>query len=315
MNSSRWFLITLLILPVLIAVFDIGLVGAVILVMVWLLARWMITLRDLVRPQESGLHLDTIAASHFVEKVRWCLDRANIPYTEHQNVGSMGAFFTGRSVPRLRARTGQVTSSIGNSPEILRYLWGNYGHEDTELRSFLEPTADRIAMEHTLERYGRNLQVWVYYYLLEVPDTLGKAWGLKDPNTPAFQRAIAHVIAPVLRRLIRLSFNITPETVKKARHYIEQLLATTEARLAESNFLVGDRRSYVDYTFAALSGLWLQPEQFGNGKADGVRLEPAEYPQGIRDDIARWREQYPATVSFLEHLYQNERSGVAQTSV
>ena len=208
-----------------------------------------------------------------------------------------------------------VTTSVGNSPEILRYLWGVYGHEDPERRAFLEPTAERVDMERTLDKYGRNLQVWVYFHLLQHPETLGRAWGLHDPNVPAAQRMLARVVAPLLRRMIKLSFNINPKSVEKARHYIDQLLTSTEERLTGSAFLVGDQRSYVDYAFAGLSGLWLQPGQFGNGRADGVRLDPAEIPAGIRDDTDRWRERYPRTVSFLEHLYQNERTHAASPGV
>ena len=314
MNLSHWLFVALLALPIAVAVFDLGALSTLFLILLWLLARWMVTLRGLLGPQISGLHLDTIGVSHFVEKVRWCLDRADIAYTEHQNVGTMGAFFTGRSVPRLRASTGLVTSSIGNSSEILRYVWGNYAHENPQQCAFLEPTADRVAFEETLDRYGSNLQVWAYFHLLQAPPALGKAWGIYDPNTPAAQRAVATIIAPLLRRLIRFSFNVNQRSVETARKYIEKLLATTEARLSESDYLVGDSRSYVDYAFAALSGPWLQPEQFGNGRVDNVRLMSDECPTGMVEDIARWRELFPVTVSFLENLYQNERSNATQAA-
>lgn len=51
------------------------------------------------------------------------MDRLGVEYSERQMVGVLGVFFTGRSVPQLKIRTGLVRSTIGNSPEILRYLW------------------------------------------------------------------------------------------------------------------------------------------------------------------------------------------------
>ena len=96
MTLERWLFFALLALPLAVSAYGLGVVATLALVVVWLLLRWIVTLRGLLKPPAPGLHLDTIAASHFVEKVRWCLDRANIPYTEHQSVGSMGAFFLGR---------------------------------------------------------------------------------------------------------------------------------------------------------------------------------------------------------------------------
>ena len=96
-------------------------VAAVLGVLVW---WWGVVLRGLWRRStDSDLVLETIPASHFVEKVRWAMDRLGLEYREHMDVGTLGVFFTGRTVPRLRVRTGAVTSTIGNSSDILRYLW------------------------------------------------------------------------------------------------------------------------------------------------------------------------------------------------
>ena len=98
--------------------------GTIALVLAALAWRWAITLSGILAPARvPELELETIAASHFVEKVRWCMDRLGVEYSERQMVGVLGVFFTGRSVPQLKIRTGLVRSTIGNSPEILRYLW------------------------------------------------------------------------------------------------------------------------------------------------------------------------------------------------
>ena len=57
------------------------------------------------------------------------MDRLGVDYTERQNTGVLGVFFVGRTVPKLYVRTGMVTSTIGNSSDILRYLWGRYATE------------------------------------------------------------------------------------------------------------------------------------------------------------------------------------------
>ena len=90
---------------------------------------------------------------------------------------------------------------------------------------------------------------------------------------------------------------------------IEELLTEVEALLADgrNSLLGGNDTDYVDITFAAISGLWLQPKGFGAGKADYVRLERKRVPVKMRQEIERWNERYPLAVSFIERLYREER--------
>ena len=101
-----------------------------------------------VAPEKvPALVLDSISVSHFVEKVRWNLDRAGIDYVENASGGTLGAFFAGRTVPRLRIRTGAVRSQIGNSPEILRYLWGAIsGRDEHDVSHRRRPAAPGSSM-------------------------------------------------------------------------------------------------------------------------------------------------------------------------
>jgi hypothetical protein len=54
-------------------------------------------------------------------------------------------------------------------------------------------------------------------------------------------------------------------------------------------------------------GLWLQPEGFGGGKADTVRIERNQTPLAMRAEIERWSEQYPKATMFIERMYHEER--------
>ena len=93
----------LFLLPVIVAGFEIPVTGAVALVALALLWRWAISLSALVAPAKvPELELETISASHFVEKVRWCMDRLGLVYTEKPAGGTLGAFFLGRTVPVLK---------------------------------------------------------------------------------------------------------------------------------------------------------------------------------------------------------------------
>ena len=129
-------------LPIVVAWFGLGVVAATMLVLLMLLWRWLVVMSGIISPEKTPeMVLETIAASHFVEKARWCMDRLGVDYTERQSGGTLGAYFTGRSVPQLRVRTGTVQSVIGNSAEILRFLYGNYSGNADYSAGFLGPTA------------------------------------------------------------------------------------------------------------------------------------------------------------------------------
>lgn len=300
----------LCLLPILVAAFGWSVWAAILAVLLLLLWRWLIALSGFVLPERHPpLVLESISASHFVEKVRWNMDAAGIEYVERPAAGTLGAYFLGRTVPRLKIRTGAVRSQIGNSTEILRYLWGAYAVPLGERADHLEPNPARLELEQRLDRYGVNLQVWVYHHLLEDRELTLHAWGMDDPAVPAWQRWLLQPLFPVLAFLIRKSFRITPENYSKACQHIETLLAEVDATLADgrASILEGESRNYTDYQFAAMTGLWLQPLNYGGGKADSSRIERGQTSNPMRADIERWIEGYPAAVAWVQTLYAEER--------
>ena len=300
----------LFLLPLIVAGYGISLPGAIALVVLALLWRWAISLSVFITPAKiPELELETISASHYVEKVRWCMDRLGLDYVENPVGGTLGAFFLGRSVPLLKFRTGAVRSSIGNSSEILRYLWGRYSVQAGERAVFLQADSERLALEKKIDHCGSNLQVWVYYHLLDHRDLTLRAWGYHNPAIPAWQRWTLRLIFPLLRVLIRRAFRISAAHHARAVEHIDILLGEVDAALEDGrkSILGGDVINYSDITFAAIMGLGLQPEGFGGGKADTVIIERNEIPAAMREDIERWSERYPRATSFIERLYREER--------
>ena len=296
--------------PIVVAWFGLSVPVAVLLVLLLLLWRWIVVLSGFAIPKRTpDLVLATISASHFVEKVRWSMDRLGVDYVEQTSGGALGAFFRGRTVPQLKMRTGSVQSSIGNSAEILRYLWGRYAAEDPAAATFLEPTTERVALEARLDRYGVNLQVWVYFHLLDDRELTLRAWGADNPATPFWQRHTLRLLFPVLRFLIRKSFRITEANYGRAVSHIEKLLEEANGWLADGrkSLLGGDTFNYTDIAFAAMTGLWLMPPGYGGGKADAVRIEDDKAPEGMRRDTDEWGAAYPRVVAFVERLYAEER--------
>lgn len=312
MTGKRIFIhsVFLLLLPLIVAWYGISVAGAIALTVFALAWRWMITLSGILAPEKiPDIELETIAASHFVEKVRWCMDRLGIEYTERQWVGVLGVFSMGRSVPELKIRTGLVRSQIGNSPEILRYLWGAYAADLGDRAKFLEPTPARLELERKLDRYGVDLQVWVYYHILNDRKLTLHAWGCNSPSIPAWQRYLVIALYPVLCFLLRKAFHITDASYMKSVQHIESTLAEIENSLADGGVsILGDETiDYVDITFASFSALWLQPPEFGREKADGVRIDIERVPGAMQSDRKRWIETYPLASGFITRLYQTER--------
>ena len=309
-NRNLVFAIAVFLAPVVVAWYGLSVAAAAGIVVLLLLCRWLITLSGIIAPERTPeLVLATISASHFVEKVRWSMDRLGVDYVEQTSGGTLGAYFRGRTVPQLKVRTGRVRSVIGNSPDILRYLYGRCLHADPERAAFLEPTAERIEFERRLDRYGVSLQVWVYYHLLHDRELVLHAWGADSPATPSWQRVTLRVLFPLLAGLIRFSFKINDTNYARAVAHIEQLLADIDADLTDGrhSLLGGEDINYTDLSFAAFTGLWLMPEGYGGGKADAVRIERDQAPAGMRADIERWTDAFPRASSWVETLYESRK--------
>lgn len=304
----------LVLLPIIVAAFGLSVLPATLLVLGMLVWRWLIVLSGLRVPEKTpDVVLETISASHFVEKVRWCMDRLGIEYAERQSGGTLGVFFTGRTVPQLRVRTGVVQSVIGNSPEILRYLWGAYAATLGERAIFLKPTEERLEFERRLDRYGRSLQVWVYYHLFTDRDLTLHAWGADSPHVPGWQRLALRVVFPLQAAMIRAAFGINDEHYSKSVLRIEELLGDIETRLADGrrSILGGKQINYTDIAFAAFTALWMQPQRYAGEKGEHVRIERSRMPTAMRSDVERWLEDFPRATMYTENLYAAERQAAA----
>ena len=303
-------LTALFLLPLIVAAFGISTAGALGLVVLMLLWRWGISLSTWVAPAKTPeLELRTISASHFVEKVRWCMDRLGVDYTETPCGGTLNAFYLGQSVPLLRFRTGGVRSSIGNSAEILRYLWGRYSVEMEDGAMFLEPTPERLALEAKNDRCGADLQVWIYYHLLDHRELTLHAWGVDEPRIPAWQRLALKLVYPLQAALIRRAFRISERQHRNAVGRLEKLMGEVEELLADGrgSILGGDEPNFSDFTYASIMGLWLQPGTYGGGRAENVKVARADLPEPMQHEIESWSERFPRNVALIEKLYSDFR--------
>ena len=122
-----------LLLPMVVAIFGLSFWTALVLVLLALLWRWAIVLTGFIRPAAGPeLLLETISASHFVEKVRWCMDRLGLAYEEVPWCGTIGAFYLGRTVPLAdRQLAGDPALPVGS---VWRHAWCSRRFPGTDRR-------------------------------------------------------------------------------------------------------------------------------------------------------------------------------------
>ncbi|KYG06973.1 glutathione S-transferase [Sorangium cellulosum] len=263
----------------------------------------------------APLRLITIPWSHFCEKARWALDRAGVPYREDAYLPlahALPALRAGgrRSVPVLVSPAGV----LHDSTDILR-------HADTLVpperalffRGSREPDADRAEVEALEERFDVDLgpatRRVAYHHLL--PDEEG-AFALMGGSFRGidgagaappwwFGRGTFRAYYPVARAVMKRVMRIDAAGAERSRGKLRAVFDAVNERLRDGRpFLVGDRFSAADLTFAALAAPLLAPEHHP------VPLPPpSALPSELRTLVEALRAE-PAG-AFVQRLYREQR--------
>jgi glutathione S-transferase len=299
----------LYLLPVLAAWAGWGVATAIVVALLAALAGAFVRLSATLSPRSTRPRLHTISYSHYVEKVRWCLDRAGIDYEEVPNIGILGVLLLGRTVPVLELPAART--SIGNSPEILRFLWGAHGHEPGGRAGFLRPTEEALALERHFDRaLGEQVRRWVYQQLFGNPALTLQTWGAHEPAVPSWQRSLLRPLRPLLERAVRRMLRVDAASAQRALERTRAVFDEVDARLADGRrYLLGDTLSFADITFASLGALAILPETYGGGRL------ATRFP-GVEDLPGPWRTEVEAlrrrpSGQFILRLYREERGARA----
>lgn len=202
--------------------------------------------------------LITIAVSHYCEKVRWVLDWLNIPYIEESHVPLFHRFATGKhggtSVPVLVTETSAFTDST-DSLHYLNIIAPEGRHlypTDPELRREVEQ------LEELFDRkLGVNILRWGYFYRLNDAQMMRQMW---SKGTPGFEQVGLAIAFPLMRRIVRQAYNVTASSAASSLAEIKQVFEIVNQRLADNRlYLVGEKFSAADLTFAALAAPALRP--------------------------------------------------------
>jgi glutathione S-transferase len=244
--------------------------------------------------------LITIPPSHFCEKARWALDRYGASYVEEPHPPVLHYRPTrraggGRTVPVLVTDVGV----FADSSDILRFLDGRHGDggrlfpEESDLR------ADVDELEELFDsRLGPHTRRVAYFHLLPHRELLLES--VLD-RVPKRDQTIFRATLPGMRWLLRRGMRITADAAQRSLDLVREVFRTVGERLADDrSFLVGDRFTAADLTFAALAAPVVLPRGYGS------RLPTlADLPSSFLPLIEEMRTT--GAGEFALRLYRDER--------
>jgi glutathione S-transferase len=252
-------------------------------------------------PQTEQRTLITIPISHFCEKARWALDRANLSYTEQPHIQIVHRIAArkasgGKTVPVLVSEEGVFADSTA----ILEYADREGSAERPLFPTDSELTGEvRRLEDHFDEGLGPHGRRWMYQQTLTRPD-LVREYGLT--GIPNWERRAFPLLWQGAKPAIRRILKINDESVARSLAHVETVFDEVGERLADGRrYLVGDRFTAADLSFAALSAAVLVPPGYG------VRLpQPDVLPKQMASQVNEFRN-HPAG-AFALRLYDQERS-------
>ena len=245
--------------------------------------------------------LITIPISHFCEKARWALDRAGLPYVEQRHIQVIHVFAArfaggGRTVPVLVTESGTV---LADSTDILRWT-DAYMPSERRLYPDGELGEQAAVLEGRLDdQFGPDGRLWMYQETLSAVNDL-RPWAFA--GIPDWERRMFGLAGPAFAVVIRRHLGVDVSAADAALERVEREFDDVGARLADGRrFILGDRFTAADLTFAALAAPVLVPSQYGSP------LPPLDVmPESAVRVIRRLRE-HPAGV-FADRMYREERS-------
>jgi glutathione S-transferase len=241
--------------------------------------------------------LITISFSHFCEKARWALDRVGVSYTEDPHVPIL------HYLPARRAggsRTVPVLvdgeTVIADSTDII--AWADARDPGALLPADPVDRAAALQLEDDFDaRLGPATRRWMYFQVLPRRDLEP----LLLRGVPRWERATIAVTRPLALRLLARSLKVDAAGAERSRRKIDDAFERVGALVADGRrYLVGNRFSVADLTFAALAAPILLPPAYG------AALPPLDSFAGEpRDRLLAWRAS-PAG-QFALRIYETER--------
>ena len=247
-----------------------------------------------------GCVLITIPISHYCEKARWALDRAGVAFRERRHLQ------VAHWIPVRRAGGGWTApvlvcgaTALADSSDIVRWADGRAPAGRRLFPDAAGAAAEVRSLERDLDaRLGPHGRRWMYDALRGHRDVVVK---YAPTGVPAWERRLLGLGYPVVARVIDRYLDIDPASAAASEREFHVVLDEIAERLADGRrYLVGERFSAADLTFAALAAPLVMPAEYA------VPLpQPGELPAAMGAKVRELRE-HPAG-AFALRMFREER--------
>ena len=221
------------------------------------------------------LRLITIPISHYCEKARWALDRAELPYREERHIQGIHRIAArragaGATVPVL------ITPErvIGESHEIVEWCDERVAPErrlfPAEPGARAEVDALCRRLDEGLGPSGRRL---IYVHMFRQPRLV---FAFNDQGVPVWEDATLRAGWPLLKRFVARALGIVPGIEAQDERAVFHELDHVAELLSDGRpHLCGERFGAADLTFAALCAPVIVPPEYGVALPQPDALGPA----------------------------------------
>jgi glutathione S-transferase len=246
--------------------------------------------------------LVTIPFSHFCEKARWALDLAGLGYDEDAWPPGLHRL----PIARYGATTAPVL--VVDDGTVLRESGDIVRHADQAagLGLYGRTAAERAEIDGLMARFDKRLgpsaRLGVYAHVLDDREAFTR---LGRSGLVGARRAAFDALRPAIGGAIRRHFGIDEDARRRAEEEVEEELALADERRGGGPYLVGDRFSAADLTFAALGAPLVVPPEYG---APLPALD--ELPAPMRDGVVA-RRATPSGAAILDLYARHRRAGAA----
>jgi glutathione S-transferase len=266
--------------------------------------------------------LITIPVSHYCEKTRWALTRLQVPFVEERHMPPFHRFAT-RQVSKVSAvgqqKTGQnlspinrfVVQRVGGQTVPVLVLEESTLNSSEEILQFVDAIApdqlklyptnpeQRQQVEKLVDLFDSVLapavRLWTYFYIMDLPHVVQPLW---CDGVPWYERLLFPVVFPWMRSNVVQMYDVNESTAIAAYESMGKIFETVGELLVDGRkYLVGDRFSAADLTFATLAAAVVAPVGYGVKLPDLERL-----PVPMADGIRRFRETVAGR--FVLRLYE-----------
>ena len=234
------------------------------------------------------VELTTICFSHYNERARWALDRCEVPYVEHKYLPMFHwgpVWYLGRrygfgkpddvssklSTPVMVTRDGV---SLNDSSLIVRYAAERCPAGG---RAIVVDDPEVAALsQQVLSRLGPHSRRLAYHYLLMDAKNLAD---LARRNVGYAQALAFRLLSPAVGLLLRRVLKIDQQAADRSLAVCREQLGSFSELIGSRRYLVGDRFSDADLTFACMAAPLLVPsprEGYGATLPSLAEL-PADY--------------------------------------